>query len=200
MKLNSLESVYQYYVKDVYRYLYSLSSDHHAAEDLVQETFYRAYLFLENGRMNESSHGYFGSPITLMSIISARPAAKIVKDAVFRSADRPPYPGEHPAPARSPKRNWANVNRYSGSATSGASGGFSSIHIPGGGGYYGYHLIPYQDYVISGQAAGNETKGWVVMSEEFKQRLKDYADGKLTDEEKSKLSGKWRSWRNTRLT
>ena len=38
------------------------------------------------------------------------------------------------------------------------------------------------------------------MSEEFKQRLKDYADGKLTDEEKSKLSGKWRSWRNTRLT
>ncbi|MGE7053259.1 sigma factor, partial [Paenibacillus glucanolyticus] len=29
------------YVKDVYRYLYSLSYDHHTAEDLVQETFYR---------------------------------------------------------------------------------------------------------------------------------------------------------------
>ena len=38
------------------------------------------------------------------------------------------------------------------------------------------------------------------MSEEFKQRLKDYADGKLTDEEKIEIERKWRSWRNTRLT
>ena len=38
------------------------------------------------------------------------------------------------------------------------------------------------------------------MSEEFKQRLKDYAEGNLNDEEKTKSNGKWRSWRNTRLT
>ena len=198
MKLNSLESVYQYYVKDVYRYLYSSHLITMRPKTWYRKPFTALTYFLRIGRMNESSHGYFGSPITLMSIISARPAA-IVKDAVFRSADRPPY-RRTSCSSKSPKRNWANVNRYSGKATtSGASGGFSSIHIPGGGGYYGYHLIPYQDYVISGQR-GNETKGWVVMSEEFKQRLKDYADGKLTDEEKSKLSGKWRSWRNTRLT
>ncbi|GAB6928498.1 sigma-70 family RNA polymerase sigma factor [Paenibacillus sp. JCM 10914] len=43
-----MEHIYPYYVKDIYRYLYSLSYDHHTAEDLVQETFYRAYLYLEN--------------------------------------------------------------------------------------------------------------------------------------------------------
>ncbi|MBE1442370.1 sigma-70 family RNA polymerase sigma factor [Paenibacillus sp. OAS669] len=48
MKRYSLDSVYQLYVKDVYRYLFSLCRDHHAAEDLVQETFYRAYLYLEH--------------------------------------------------------------------------------------------------------------------------------------------------------
>ncbi|MEK8132639.1 sigma-70 family RNA polymerase sigma factor [Paenibacillus filicis] len=50
METNNLDSVYQSYVKDVYRYLRSLCNDHHAAEDLVQETFYRAYLYLEDCR------------------------------------------------------------------------------------------------------------------------------------------------------
>ncbi|MEK3723078.1 sigma-70 family RNA polymerase sigma factor [Paenibacillus sp. FSL H8-0034] len=48
MKRHTLDSMYQSYVKDVYRYLISLCRDHHAAEDLVQETFYRAYLYLDN--------------------------------------------------------------------------------------------------------------------------------------------------------
>lgn len=34
-------------MNDLYRYLYSLSKDHYAAEDLVQEAYYRAYLTLE---------------------------------------------------------------------------------------------------------------------------------------------------------
>jgi len=50
MKGNHLDAIYEHYVQDVYRYLYSLSYDHHTAEDLVQETFYRAYLYLENCR------------------------------------------------------------------------------------------------------------------------------------------------------
>lgn len=50
MKRKSLDEIYQLYMKDVYRYLLSLSCDHHTAEDLVQETFYRAYLFLEQCR------------------------------------------------------------------------------------------------------------------------------------------------------
>ncbi|UQZ35271.1 RNA polymerase subunit sigma-24 [Paenibacillus sp. PK3_47] len=50
MKPNSLDDHYQSYVHDIYRYLYALSRDHHLAEDLMQETFYRAYLYLEDCR------------------------------------------------------------------------------------------------------------------------------------------------------
>lgn len=44
----TIEKIYKLYINDVYRYLYSLSCSHHVAEDLVQETFYRAYLYLED--------------------------------------------------------------------------------------------------------------------------------------------------------
>ncbi len=43
-----LEELYKLYVNDLYRYLFSLSRDHFVAEDLVQETFYRAFLTLED--------------------------------------------------------------------------------------------------------------------------------------------------------
>ncbi|MEI0738773.1 sigma-70 family RNA polymerase sigma factor [Paenibacillus sp. JTLBN-2024] len=49
-KRSTLESVYRTYMPDVYRYLRSLCGDDATAEDLVQETFYRAYLHLENYR------------------------------------------------------------------------------------------------------------------------------------------------------
>ncbi|MBS4200910.1 sigma-70 family RNA polymerase sigma factor [Bacillus sp. FJAT-49732] len=44
----SLESIYQFYFKDIYRFLLSLCRNHHTAEDLVQETFLRAYLHVED--------------------------------------------------------------------------------------------------------------------------------------------------------
>lgn len=50
MKFNSLDEHYQSYVHDIYRYLLSLCRNHHLAEDLTQETFYRAYLYLEDCR------------------------------------------------------------------------------------------------------------------------------------------------------
>lgn len=50
IKRSTLESVYRTYMPDVYRYLRSLCGDDAAAEDLVQETFYRAYLHLEKSR------------------------------------------------------------------------------------------------------------------------------------------------------
>lgn len=50
MEPNSLDELYQIYVKDIYAYLRSLCHDHYLAEDLMQETFYRAYLYLENCR------------------------------------------------------------------------------------------------------------------------------------------------------
>lgn len=48
MKLRTLESVYRKYMPELYRYVRTLCGDDTAAEDLVQETFYRAYLHLEN--------------------------------------------------------------------------------------------------------------------------------------------------------
>ncbi|MCM3714519.1 RNA polymerase sigma factor [Halalkalibacter oceani] len=44
----SIDRLYQHYFQDIYRFLFSLSYDHYTAEDLVQETFFRAYLHLEH--------------------------------------------------------------------------------------------------------------------------------------------------------
>jgi RNA polymerase sigma-70 factor (ECF subfamily) len=43
-----LEDVYKLYMNDLYRYLFSLSKDHYVSEDLVQETFYRAFATIED--------------------------------------------------------------------------------------------------------------------------------------------------------
>ena len=43
----TLEAIYKLYVDDVYRYVYSLSKNKLLAEDIVQETFYRAYFYTE---------------------------------------------------------------------------------------------------------------------------------------------------------
>ncbi|WP_226537344.1 sigma-70 family RNA polymerase sigma factor [Fictibacillus halophilus] len=47
-----LDEVYELYMNDLYRYLFSLSKDHYVAEDLVQEAFYRAYMTLEDYEIN----------------------------------------------------------------------------------------------------------------------------------------------------
>lgn len=48
MKKKTLDDVYRLYMGDIYRYIISLCHDHYLAEDIVQETFYRAYLYLED--------------------------------------------------------------------------------------------------------------------------------------------------------
>lgn len=42
-KFTSIESIYKYYYKDIYRYIYSLCRNTSWTEDIVQETFYRSY-------------------------------------------------------------------------------------------------------------------------------------------------------------
>lgn len=44
----SIDSIYNHYFRDIYRFLLSLSKDHYTAEDLVQETFFRAHLNIEH--------------------------------------------------------------------------------------------------------------------------------------------------------
>ncbi len=50
MKKKTFDDLYQSHIKDVFRYLLSLCGDYYLAEDLVNETFYRAYLFLDDCR------------------------------------------------------------------------------------------------------------------------------------------------------
>ncbi|MFD2656343.1 sigma-70 family RNA polymerase sigma factor [Gracilibacillus thailandensis] len=45
--MGSIDQIYQKYFQDIYRFLLSLSHDHYTAEDIVQETFLRAYLYVE---------------------------------------------------------------------------------------------------------------------------------------------------------
>ncbi|MDQ0231795.1 sigma-70 family RNA polymerase sigma factor [Metabacillus malikii] len=46
--IKNLDDIYLLYFHDIYRFLLSLCHDHHLAEDLVQETFLRAHLYIEN--------------------------------------------------------------------------------------------------------------------------------------------------------
>ncbi|MDW7650645.1 MAG: sigma-70 family RNA polymerase sigma factor [Bacillota bacterium] len=48
--MKSIDELYQSYFSAIYRYLLSLCGDPYEAEDLVQETFFRAYLYLEHYR------------------------------------------------------------------------------------------------------------------------------------------------------
>lgn len=40
--MQSIEDIYQQHAQTVYRYLFSLTQDHHLSEELTQETFYQA--------------------------------------------------------------------------------------------------------------------------------------------------------------
>lgn len=40
--MQSIEDIYQQHAQTVYRYLFSMTHDHHLAEELTQETFYQA--------------------------------------------------------------------------------------------------------------------------------------------------------------
>jgi len=52
MQEQNIDSLYQEYAKQVYRYLYSLCHDQDIAEELIQETFYRAIYSIDkyNGK------------------------------------------------------------------------------------------------------------------------------------------------------
>lgn len=52
-KNETLETIYMLHMKDVYYYLLSLSRNKEVAEDLLQDTYYKAYIHLETFRGGE---------------------------------------------------------------------------------------------------------------------------------------------------
>lgn len=48
VKTDTLDYIYRQYGQDLYRYLHSLAQSPQAAEDLVQDTFYKAYVYLDS--------------------------------------------------------------------------------------------------------------------------------------------------------
>lgn len=54
-----IENLYQKYAEEINRYLLSLTKNYHIAEDITQETFFRAYIFLHNEQIeNEKAWLY----------------------------------------------------------------------------------------------------------------------------------------------
>jgi RNA polymerase sigma-70 factor (ECF subfamily) len=45
---DNIDGIYNTYFHAIYHFLFSLCHNHHTTEDLVQETFFRAHLFLES--------------------------------------------------------------------------------------------------------------------------------------------------------
>ncbi|WP_342575358.1 sigma-70 family RNA polymerase sigma factor [Paenibacillus sp. FSL M8-0142] len=70
--------------------MYSLSYDHHTAEDLVQETFYRAYLYLEDWKNERIKPWLFRVAHNAYVDYQRKASRSIVKDAAFfaRMVDR----------------------------------------------------------------------------------------------------------------
>ncbi|MDU9690184.1 RNA polymerase sigma factor [Priestia aryabhattai] len=46
--MNSIEEIFELYYNDLYKYIFSLVRDKHHTEDILQETFYKAYINIDS--------------------------------------------------------------------------------------------------------------------------------------------------------
>ncbi|MEI3599872.1 MULTISPECIES: sigma-70 family RNA polymerase sigma factor [unclassified Oceanobacillus] len=46
--MNSIEEIFKLYSNDIYRYILSMEKDKYAAEDILQDTFYKAYIGMDS--------------------------------------------------------------------------------------------------------------------------------------------------------
>lgn len=64
----SLEDIYSDHMRDLFRYLLSLTGDSHCAEDLMQETFIACSSILIITKAKKLGRGYLQLPTTPLSI------------------------------------------------------------------------------------------------------------------------------------
>lgn len=80
MKNKKLDEIYQLYMKDIYYYIFSLCKDSYLAEDIVQETFYRAYLYLEDCSENKIKPWLFRVAYNTLVDFKRKQKKSLIKD------------------------------------------------------------------------------------------------------------------------
>ncbi len=83
MNKNTLDYIYKSYMNDIYRYLLSLCSEHHLAEDILQETFFRAYLYLEDCKEDKIKPWLFRVAYNAFIDYKRKSSRSIVKEVDF---------------------------------------------------------------------------------------------------------------------
>lgn len=83
MRRKTFDDYYTSYIQDIFRYLLSLCHDYHSAEDLVNETFYRAYLFLEDCREEKVKPWLFKVAYHAYIDFKRKHSRVLIKDSSF---------------------------------------------------------------------------------------------------------------------
>lgn len=79
-----LEQIYSLYMKDLYRYIFSLCKNKALTEDVVQETFYRAYFYLESYKKEKIKPWLFKVAYhTFIDVIRKEKRISYLDDAVI---------------------------------------------------------------------------------------------------------------------
>ena len=80
---NELDEIYKSFMQDIYRYILHLCGDKYIAEDIVQETFFRAYLHFESCPKSAIKPWLFRVAYNCFIDFKRKDARKQVEDSSF---------------------------------------------------------------------------------------------------------------------
>ncbi len=83
MNKDSLDYIYRLYMNDIYAYLLSLCGEHHLAQDILQETFFRAYLYLEDFKEDKIKPWLFKVAHNALVDFKRKNSRSIVKEGEY---------------------------------------------------------------------------------------------------------------------
>lgn len=109
-----IDDIYKNYMYDLYRYLFSLSKNHHTAEDLVQETFYRTYLSLPEQNITNIKAWLFKVAYhTILSMIRSKNKKQIPNEEIRRIKRQRVQCLEHPRIKYFKMKSTNNLSKWS---------------------------------------------------------------------------------------
>lgn len=107
-----LDQIYLDYFNDLYRYLYFLSNDHHQAEDLAHETFYRAFLEMRSSDIYEVKPWLFKVGYHAFIDLTRRNKKMVVSDHVTKRMTERFESGSSPEETYSQKEGIQELIHY----------------------------------------------------------------------------------------